>query len=99
MAVDHLDGNNLDNRRCNLRICTPFETAQNQHRPRRGTSQFLGVRRAGDKWDALVGHQGRTHYVGRFDDEVEAAKARDAKKLELAGEYAGLNFPPESDRP
>jgi hypothetical protein len=99
MVVDHIDGNSLYNRRRNLRICTPFQNAQNQRRPKRGESKFVGVYRVGDKWEASVGHRGRTYYVGRFDDEVEAAKARDAKKLELAGEYAGLNFPPEADAP
>ena len=56
----------------------------------------LGVHRVGDKWEASVGHRGRGHYVGRFDDEEEAAKARDREKLELAGEFAALNFPEEA---
>jgi len=35
------------------------------------------------------------HYLGLFDDEVEAAKARDRKAIEMCGEHAWLNFPPE----
>ena len=35
------------------------------------------------------------YYLGTFDDEVEAAKARDRKAYELEGEYAYLNFPEE----
>ena len=42
------------------------------------------------------------YYLGLFDDEVEAAKARDRKAYELHGEFAYLNFPedfpPEKQR-
>ena len=40
----------------------------------------------------------RTIYLGLFDDEAEAAKARDRKAYELAGEFAYLNFPDEIAR-
>lgn len=97
MVVDHINGNSLDNRRCNLRICTRSQNAQNRrwHGPRK--HRFVGVHPVGDKWEAVVAYKGRKYQVGTFDDEVEAAKARDAKKLELAGEFASLNFPPEDE--
>ena len=40
----------------------------------------------------------RTIYLGLFDDEAEAAKARDRKAYELASEFAYLNFPDEIER-
>ena len=92
MVVDHINGNGLDNRRCNLRICTPVQNSRNRRKHADGKSRFIGVSPCGDKWQVFVGHR----YVGVFDDEVEAAKARDRKALEMYGEHAWLNFPPES---
>jgi hypothetical protein len=37
-------------------------------------------------------------YLGLFDEEVEAARVRDRKAYELAGEFAVLNFPDEMPR-
>lgn len=96
-VVDHIDGNGLNNRRCNLRVCTPAQNMTNKA-PRGGTSKFTGVYRCRKKWVAQVSCRGTYHYVGLFDDEVEAAKARDRKAYELHGEYAYLNFPDEIDR-
>ena len=43
--------------------------------------------------EARIRYRGKTYYLGRFDDEIEAAKARDRKAYELCGELAYLNFP------
>ncbi len=91
-VVDHIDGNGLNNRRCNLQVCTRAQNLANQT-PRGGASQYVGVYRYRDRWAANVSRQGKCYYVGTFDDEVEAAKARDRKAYELHGEYAYLNFP------
>lgn len=95
MVVDHINGNGLDNRRCNLRICTPAENVRNRRKVACGRSRFIGVFPRRDKWHAVVTHQRKTHFVGSFDDEVEAAKARDRLALELHGPFARLNFPPD----
>jgi hypothetical protein len=94
MVVDHKNGQTLDNRPCNLRVCTPAENQYNKP-PRGKRSQYKGVYPDGDKWYAMIKHKGETHYLGMFDDEVEAAKARDHKAYELEGEFAYLNFPEE----
>ncbi|MDI9433494.1 MAG: hypothetical protein QM570_17405 [Planctomycetota bacterium] len=90
--------NGLDNRRCNLRICTQLQNSQNSRRRRPGKSRFRGVFPRGDKWQAAVQHNGKPMYLGLFDEEVEAARARDRKAFELAGEFAVLNFPDEMPR-
>ena len=95
--VDHIDPNTLNNRRCNLRVCTPEQNQVNRG-PRGGSSQFVGVYRRRDKWVAEIVWRGEYFYLGLFDDEVEAAKARDRKAYEFHGPYAYLNFPEDFPR-
>ena len=73
LEVDHVNGNRLDNRRCNLRVVSRAENAQN-HPSRRGTSAHRGVTRRGDRWIAQGKVGGRNHYLGIFDDELTAAR-------------------------
>ena len=91
-VVHHIDGNGLNNRRCNLRECT---AAQNRvsRRPRRPDSGYVGVQHAGKKWAAGITYRGQYYYLGVYDDPVAAAKARDRKAYELHGDRAYLNFP------
>jgi hypothetical protein len=96
-VVDHYNGNGLDNRRCNLRICRAAENSRNMAKRAGTRSRFIGVYPHRDKWYVNVTCNGEDHYGGLFDDEVEAAKARDALALRLHGPYARLNFPPEPE--
>lgn len=92
LAVDHIDGNPLNNRRSNLRLCS---TAQNlfNRRSKRGKSKYKGVHLYKNKWIASIGYNGRHIYIGLFDNESDAAKAYDKKAAELFGQFAYLNFP------
>jgi hypothetical protein len=94
MVVDHIDRNGLHNRRANMRNCTPQQNEHNKP-PRGARSRFKGVYPHGDKWQAVIKHQGERFYLGIFDNETEAAHARDAKAKELQGPFAYLNFPKE----
>ena len=96
-VVDHTDGNGLNNRRCNLRVCTPRQNRANA-RPRGGSSRFVGAYRKRDKWVAGITSRGKYYHAGQFDDEVEAARARDRKAYELHGPYAYLNRPEDLAR-
>ncbi len=94
MVVDHLNRQTLDDRRCNLHICTPLENSKNTRR-RTGKSGYTGVYRRGAKYSACYTHAGQDHYLGLFATPEEAARARDAKAKELGGPRVQLNFPPE----
>jgi hypothetical protein len=95
MVVDHIDGNGLNNRRSNLRICTRAENNRNRRPTPGGSSRFRGVYRCrvADRWIANLSVNNRTVYVGLFADEVEAALARDAAARKHHGRFAWLNFP------
>lgn len=91
--VDHINGDTLDNRRANLRLCSASENARNQ-KPRRGTSRFRGVsfNSRARRWAAVI-CAGRNHFLGLFTEEEEAARAYDAAAKNLHGAFARLNFP------
>lgn len=92
VVVDHIDGDHLNNRRENLRICTQRENLLNRG-SNRGTSKYVGVcRERGGKWRAY-GTRAEGKYLGSFETEEEAARARDAVVLRTRGKYARLNFP------
>lgn len=91
-VVDHIDGNGLNNCRGNLRVVTHPQNDANR-RPRGGSSRFVGVTRRGNRWGAQIAHRGRHYSLGSYATEIEAAKARDRKAVELHGVCAYLNFP------
>jgi hypothetical protein len=97
-VVDHLDHNTLNNRRCNLRLCTQAENQANAG-PRGSASGYVGVKRVGNKWEAEINFQGKRYYLGRYHDPAEAARVRDRKAFELHGRYAYLNFPKQYATP
>lgn len=94
VEVNHRNGEGLDNRKANLRICTHAQGNFAQRKQENTTSIFKGVSwyRAGSKWEADITHKRKQFHLGYFDDEREAARAYDRKAKELFGEFARLNF-------
>lgn len=94
VIVDHINGNKLDNRLINLRIATHKENKRNSGGKRNSTSSYKGVSwdSSRNKWIASIQYGGKTHHIGRFDDEVECAKAYDKACMRIYGAYAKLNF-------
>tara|TARA_R110000824_G_scaffold217121_2_gene403649 strand:+ start:61 stop:615 length:555 start_codon:yes stop_codon:yes gene_type:complete len=97
MHTDHINGDPLDNRKENLRICTGAENQRNKGPQKNNTSGFKGVywHKGSKKWSAQVAYNKKNIYIGCFKDKEEAARAHDAKAKELHGEFAYLNFPDE----
>ena len=71
MVVDHLNGDPLDCRKVNMRVCTQRENSQNHH----DVKGYTFDKKRG-KW--LVRYRGK--YYGRYETKAEAKKAyRNAK--------------------
>lgn len=92
--TDHKNGNRLDNRRSNLRLCTHAQNQYNQI-PRKGSSRYKGVYRTNKsrKWHARIKYSLKGIHIGSFDNEIKAAEAYDEAALKYYGEFARLNFP------
>jgi hypothetical protein len=97
MLVDHMDRNKANNCRPNLRLCTPQENQRNKRKETGSASQFKGVfhDKRCDRWYAKYRHEGKYHWLGFFDLEVDAARAYDRAAVQWYGEFARLNFPEE----
>lgn len=95
--TDHWNASTLDNRRSNLRRCTPHQNRGNLGLLRNNTSGYKGVTWARTGWQAQlkVRTAGRavTHYLGKFAEPKEAARAYDNAAKKHFGEFARLNFP------
>ena len=91
-GVDHINHNGLDNRRTNLRPATPSLQGANR-RPQVHSSRFKGVYRQGKVWRAEIQINNRSHPLGQFSSEEEAARTYDDAAREAWGDYAFLNFP------
>lgn len=73
--TDHINGNRLDNRKMNLRICTD---SQNHHNNIKHRDGIVGVsRHLSGGWDARIQINGtiRRKYFQNFDDAVEQYRA------------------------
>jgi hypothetical protein len=94
--TDHINGNGLDNRSVNLRACSRSENLRNRREYRGGTSTFKGVYwdKRDKKWVARIKKDGERYLLGRFCDEIQAARAYNAAAKKYHGEFARVNFVP-----
>lgn len=93
MMVDHINGNTLDNRRSNLRLCTSGQNLMNSRKRINCSSKYKGV-----YWDcnskkfkAQIQIDGKKTHIGLFKSEEEAARAYNEYAIKYYGEYAKIN--------
>ena len=75
-VVDHINGNTLDNRKCNLRVVDQAENVWNSKKTW-GASKYRGVwfQKDKGKWCARITCRGVTTHLGYYMTEDEAGKA------------------------
>jgi hypothetical protein len=96
LVVDHIDHDGLNNRKENLRICTFAENCRNLRPSRHKSSKYKGVHwnKRNKKWAAQITCNHKTHHLGYFGEQIDAAKAYDKAARKYHGEFAQTNFSP-----
>jgi len=90
MQIDHKNGDRLDNRRSNLRICTGSQNCMNR-KTIGSMSGYRGVRKWYNKWQGRIEVEGKKINLGLFNNAVDAAEAYNQAAIKYHGEFARLN--------
>lgn len=77
-----------------LRVVTKAGNRQAVGISKRNTSGYRGVAFHSGRWVARVVHDGRNHYLGRFDTIEQAAEAARQGRLRLHSEHASYDLEP-----
>ena len=99
--VDHINGNPLDNRKDNLRVCTHQQNQMNRGRTNNNKSGYKGVHykkrtksminERSKPWVAQIYLNDKKIHLGTYKTKEEAALVYNKKAIELYGEFVYLN--------
>ena len=86
---EHINGDRLDCRRDNLRICKKTDNPINCKRYKNNTTGHKGVywHKKNKKWIASIFYNNQRLYLGSFDKYEDAVKIRENAELEYFKEY------------
>ena len=89
-VIDHINGYPLDNRKENLRFCTPAQNSMNRASNGRNKSGYRGVcwNKKNRCWFAHITVNGMNTYLGSFQDPYEASLAYQRAAVQKFGEFA-----------
>jgi hypothetical protein len=84
--VDHINGDTLDNRKCNLRIVSHEQNNFNRTR----TDNTGITKTCTGRWQVRITAYGKDINIGNYSDIREARAARAGAEIVLFGEYSPL---------
>ena len=92
--VDHINGDGTDNRRCNLRVCTPKENHRNLKLAVTNKSGYKGVSyiTKRQRYRAQISVNMKNKFLGYYSNPIDAARAYDEAARFYFGEFAKTNF-------
>ncbi len=92
MITDHINGDKLDNRKSNLRICTYTQNSRNSI-SKRGSSKYKGVYldKSENRWVAQIVVNKKTKFLGRYNTQEEAASIYNNEAKKQFGEFSRVN--------
>ena len=94
--VDHINHDPLDNRRCNIRLCSPSDNMRNTIN-RKNTTGYRGVyfdkRPRPRPYRAEIKVDKKRVHLGSYETAIEAAKVWDSEMFKHYPDTATLNFP------
>ena len=85
--VDHKNGNTLDNRKCNLRICTLKENVRNRKLCQNNTTGYKSVTKVRGRYRARIGVDDKRIHLGYFDTPQQAHQAYCVAAKKYYGEF------------
>lgn len=90
--VDHINGDKLDNRRSNLRICSASQNSCNRGKTVKNKSGYKGVVLNRGRYVVAIRLQGKAYSFCSYKTAKEAAHVYDQVAMQLHGEFAATNF-------
>lgn len=81
--IDHINGDTLDNRICNLRSVTHAVNSRNSRQPENSKNLYAGISKCHNRWRAQIGRDGARTHLGMFATFAEALAARQAAESSL----------------
>jgi hypothetical protein len=87
---DHIDRNELNNRKNNLRQCTTRDNCRNKSIRTNNSSGIIGVHWAkkSNQWRAQIGVDGKILHLGYFINKDDAIRTRLLSEQKYFGEFA-----------
>ena len=91
LLTDHINGNKLDNRKSNLRVCNNSQNVANRSLMRNNTSGLVGVsytnKNKTNPWVAKIKIDNKRIHIGYFRSKKEAHAAYSAISKIAKGEF------------